>query len=122
MMVHSNGIASVLALAVAATVNSRPDSAQQVVIEAEPLAQRIVLVRLQDLENRSARAKIEGRLRSTAKAVCDQQYPNERGSDYLRGCYAGSFYDARAQLSKTYEHRSDGQQAAAEISVAIRAR
>lgn len=122
-MGHSTRVLSIVSLALAATVAAAPASAQEGVVDAEPLAQRVVLISISDLAERSSRAKVQQQLRTAAKAVCDQQYPDEPGTYDLRGCYAGSFYDAWAQLSRIYAHGPARQEAAAnQLRLAVRAR
>lgn len=122
-MGHSTRMTGMVTWALAATVTATPVGAQEGMVDAAPPAQRSVLVSVSDLGNRSGRAKVEQQLRTAAKAVCDQQYPDEPGFYDLRGCYAGSVYDARAQLSRIYAHRAVAQDAAArELRLAVRAR
>jgi UrcA family protein len=114
---------SIVALALTGIVTAAPVSAQEGVVDAPTLAQRIVLVSISDLANRSGRAKVEQQLRTAAIAVCDQQYPDEPGTYDLLGCYAGSFYDAQTQLSRISAHRPAAQEAAAQqLRFAVRAR
>lgn len=115
---HANSIAGIAALTLAAAASTAL-GAQPVVVDAEPLAQRVVTINMAALRDNHGRAGIKQQIRAAAKAVCDRQYPREPEFQFIRACYAGSFQEAWSTLTKVRE----GQVAeAGQLKIAVRSR
>jgi len=74
--------------------------AAEIVVEAEPVSQRLVLVVPDDFGSSDRREVARKQIRQAARAVCREQYPVQTTYLHSRACYRGTVRDAFDQLRR----------------------
>lgn len=103
-------------LASAAVILGTPGVAAQIVVEAEPVAQRLLMVTSADLADGQRLDAVRSRIRQAARSVCTQQYPTQTTYYHARACYSGTVRDALGQLRRIEANGNAG----TPVEIAIR--
>lgn len=116
-------IARILAAAALLSPSPAIAAAAEILVEAQPVAQRLVLVAPTDFASRERLETVRDRLRKAARAVCREQHPAETTYYHSRACYSGTASAALGELRRLEAKLAQfGSPASAQVAILVRPR